>query len=175
MLSEKKTTLPQSLEAVAWWFCLSLRNCHPADANERRLRRQCEISIVCDDGSFSSPKECASALSFRLPEECCFSSLCSDEGSLFYNYCKYFADPHLFATEPRKHFRRKEIGQLILAVRFSFLTPLYIKLPLHQNQIHRTPNPPHHQSVHHRSRLPSRQSRLQAFSCHSCGAQVPLF
>ena len=23
----------------------------------------------------------------------------SDEGSLFHNYCKYFADPHLFATE----------------------------------------------------------------------------
>ena len=21
-------------------------------------------------------------------------------GSLFHNYCKYFADPHLFATEP---------------------------------------------------------------------------
>ena len=24
----------------------------------------------------------------------------SDEGSLFHKYCKYFADPHLFATEP---------------------------------------------------------------------------
>ncbi|MBQ3244383.1 MAG: hypothetical protein IJB01_07235, partial [Bacteroidaceae bacterium] len=24
----------------------------------------------------------------------------SDEGSLFHNYCKYFADPHLFATDP---------------------------------------------------------------------------
>ena len=73
---------------ILWMSCWSAakhlikqRTCHPADANERWLRRQCEISIVCDDGSFSSPKECASALSFRFPEECCFSSLCSDEGS----------------------------------------------------------------------------------------------
>ena len=40
------------------------------NAGERCLRRQCEISIVCDDGSFSSPKECASALSFSSPKEC---------------------------------------------------------------------------------------------------------
>ena len=41
-----------------------------ANAGERWLRRQCEISIVCDDGSFSSPKECALALSFSSPKEC---------------------------------------------------------------------------------------------------------
>ena len=40
------------------------------NADERCLRQQCEISIVCDDGSFSSPKECASALSFSSPKEC---------------------------------------------------------------------------------------------------------
>ena len=40
------------------------------NADERCLRRQCEISIVCDDGSFSSPKECALALSFSSPKEC---------------------------------------------------------------------------------------------------------
>ena len=30
----------------------------------------------------------------------------SDEGSLFHNYCKYFADPHLFATDP--HYEKKK-------------------------------------------------------------------
>ena len=39
-------------------------------AGEQCLRRQCEISIVCDDGSFSSPKKCALALSFSSPKEC---------------------------------------------------------------------------------------------------------
>ena len=43
------------------------------NADERCLRQQCEISIVCDDGSFSSPKECALAPS--LTEGCCLQLL----------------------------------------------------------------------------------------------------
>ena len=38
----------------------------------------------------------------------------SDEGSLFHNYCKYFADPHLFATEPFHFYAYKSETAFVL-------------------------------------------------------------
>ena len=62
---KKQKTLPLAQEGQRGGALLAttMRNKH-------YLRRQCETSIVCDDGSFSSPKECASALSFSSPKEC---------------------------------------------------------------------------------------------------------
>ena len=37
---------------------------------QRRLRRQCEKSIGCDEGRFTSPEECALAPRFISPKEC---------------------------------------------------------------------------------------------------------
>ena len=61
LLREKRVVLSPMLERTS--VCGII-------ADEQCLRRQCEISIVCDDGSFSSPKECALALSFSSPKEC---------------------------------------------------------------------------------------------------------
>ena len=49
------------------WVNLLIVN---AIACEQCLRRQCEKSIGCDEGRFTSPEECASAPSFSFPKEC---------------------------------------------------------------------------------------------------------
>ena len=46
------------------------------NAGERCLRRQCEISIGCDEGRFISPEECALAPSFSRKEVQLYAAEC---------------------------------------------------------------------------------------------------
>ncbi|MBQ3243210.1 MAG: hypothetical protein IJB01_01230, partial [Bacteroidaceae bacterium] len=63
-------------------------------------RYKISSSVLCSLYSFM---RCFTALSMtnsRKSRDAVILTERSDEGSLFHNYCKYFADPHLFATEP---------------------------------------------------------------------------
>ena len=69
-------------------------------------RYKISSSVLCSLYSFM---RCFTALSMtnsRKSRDAVILTERSDEGSLFHNYCKYFADPHLFATEPEYRYRR---------------------------------------------------------------------
>ena len=70
-LSTKRATRRSVALLNAITCCTRWKNLSKLASNSfaRLLRRQSE-SFGCDDGNFSFPKECASALSFSFPKEC---------------------------------------------------------------------------------------------------------